>query len=64
MTFLQWCMRGQEDDRPIRVTVRGGKVYEPNVPYSIEEVNHLKRLTVASMPKVVDGIWDVVLEAD
>lgn len=62
MTFLEWCLEGQFDDRLLLITLSNGRVYEPGVAVPGYVFEQLKPLTLMEKPKLVNDIWHVKLE--
>lgn len=67
MTFLEWCKKDPEDDRPLDIKVirANGKTVRhikpgQSVPYM--DFEYLRPLELLSKPKLKDDIWYVKLK--
>ena len=62
MTFIEWCRKGENDDRYLRIEAEG-QVYEPGVEVPIETINHLKPMKIVGHPKLKDNVWQIRLKS-
>ena len=63
MTFIEWCLDAPEEEITMDVRATSGKHYEPNTPVPRLTVECLKVLELAKEPKLIDGVWYVLLKA-
>ena len=62
MTFIEWCLKGEDDNRFLHITTAEGKEYLPGKFVFIEDLNHLKPMKIVGRPKLKDNVWHIKLE--
>ena len=62
MTFLDWCLKGSDDDRDLHIVTEDGREYLPGVPVEIKELSSLKPMKIVGKPVLKDNIWYVKLK--
>ena len=62
MTFLEWCLKGEDDNRLLHITTSEGKEYMPGENVFIEDLNHLKPMKIVGHPKLENNVWQIKLE--
>ena len=63
MTFIEWCLEAPEEEEiPLDVKTTSGKHYPPNTSVPRLTVECLKVLELAKEPKLIDGVWHVLLK--